>query len=1218
MGVVYRAVREETANEVALKTVDVLREGRLGGIRREIQSLSRLRHPGIVRVLAEGVSEGMPWYAMELLAGMTLRQLIDRARGADVASDDEARRPTERLPERGRDSWWTTALAPPRDRAWSAPRGSSSSSAAAPRGAALMKLLTLVRRLCAPLAFLHGEGFVHRDLKPDNVLVRADGTPVLLDFGLTSQIDLAASRAALEMSGDVVGTAAYMSPEQARGEIVDARADLYSLGCILYEIVTGVVPFDGTPLEMVWRHVNEAPRPPSDRAADLPAPLDALVLSLLAKNPRRRLGHAGMVALRLGEHGAGNGWPTGGPRPRAYLYRAELAGRAAPLQRCREWLHELRRGHGRIACVAGESGVGKTRLVAELGAVAGTQGVIAVAGECSPLPAAAAALGAWRRPLERIADRWRETGAPFPSTAAKILAHHVPAFADLPGVMELPEPVVLPAPAARLRVSDALTAVIAAVTATAPVLLVLDDVQWADDLSLALLASLARWPALPVARLLVVATYRPEDLGEERAATLRALASETLRLERLDASAVATVTAEMLGGDSAPAALAEFLAGESEGNPLFVAEYLRLAVEEGLLARDADGRWRGVDGEGAAAARLLALPSSIRGLLARRLAALGTDARRLVDAAAVVGRESDPADLRAIAGLDEEAANVAARQLVARAVMDETSAGRLRFQHDKIREVAAAALDAASSRALHRAAALAIEARTLAPDERGALAEHWQRSGEPGRAAPHYLAAARHAVATYALATAESFYRSYLAVAPPSPERIAARIALATEVLRVGGRMVQALAEAELARREAVAAGDRAGEAGCLWAVATMQRIVGRWDEAMANFEQALAIHRELPSPREEAADLRGMAAIHADRGTLDEAEKLMHESLAIQRRIGDEAGEALTLDNLGNVMKLAGRLDEARVLYERTLAIHRARAERLREGIVLGNLAALHTACGRPAEAAPLFAQALAIHREVGNRQFEADALGNLATLRYHEGRVAESASLYRQALDVYRAIGDRQVESVMAGNLGNLLLYLGEIDDAEALYRSALDTLEELGDNHSAGIAHGNLGTLRHERGDHDGAARCFERALALLMACGDRLSEGVVRAAYGRHLQESGDPGEAVRQLDLAIEQCRGNPRGEAIAHAFRGAALVDRGALSEAGRDLERAEELLRSTGDRLELVRVFALRAKLARATGSDAEPALREARALADLLGIPRRGPLGRSIAEIE
>src|SRR5262245_16016623 len=293
MGVVYRAEHRETGQTAALKTVRVPRAELLQSIRREIHALARIRHPGVVRILEEGIEAGLPWYAMELLEGTALSRYR-------VAQDPSAET-TAPPPEPASTPWWTRSLPELPDPA--ADGATSASEAPQPNAgrAGVMGVLTLVRRLCSPLAFLHGEGIVHRDLKPDNILVvwdRGSPTPaprspipVLTDFGLAALFGSGTSREALEIGGPASGTLSAIAPEQILGELVDARADLYSLGCLLYELVTGRPPFAGASRGAVlYGHLREEPAAPSKLAEGVPPELDALVLRLLAKEPRQRIG----------------------------------------------------------------------------------------------------------------------------------------------------------------------------------------------------------------------------------------------------------------------------------------------------------------------------------------------------------------------------------------------------------------------------------------------------------------------------------------------------------------------------------------------------------------------------------------------------------------------------------------------------------------------------------------------------------------------------------------------------------------------------------------------------------------------------------------------------------------------------------------------------------------------------------------------------------------
>ena len=268
MGVVYRARHQTTGLEVALKTIRAPAVELVAAFRREVQVLAQLEHPGIVRIIEHDFSADVPWYAMELVEGRSLAALLQRGWSASDVDGDL-----------GPAYVSTLALEPAVARPLSAPV--SSNRGPSYFSTARAELIRLARRICEALAFLHERGLVHRDLKPENVLVRPSGEPVLVDFGLVATFSGHVGRDVLDFA-DAGGTFAYMAPEQKLGRFVDARADLFSLGCILYECITGELPFG--PLGARDFDV-EAPRS-STLSPEVPAELDTLVARLLAGNPR--------------------------------------------------------------------------------------------------------------------------------------------------------------------------------------------------------------------------------------------------------------------------------------------------------------------------------------------------------------------------------------------------------------------------------------------------------------------------------------------------------------------------------------------------------------------------------------------------------------------------------------------------------------------------------------------------------------------------------------------------------------------------------------------------------------------------------------------------------------------------------------------------------------------------------------------------------------------
>src|SRR5262249_34519539 len=236
MGAVYRARHHDSGKWVAIKVVApglASNEVVMQRFEREWEILKQLRHPNIVRLLATGRFSGTPFYAMEYVEGESL----DRA-----------------MARRGRLSW--------------------------------EEVVRLGRPLCDALQHAHAKGIVHRDLKPSNVMILQDGTVKLTDFGIAKDLD----RTAITEANCTVGTAAYMSPEQCRGERdLTPKSDLYSLGVMFYELLTGRKPFDAdSAMEMFMQHVKGKFERPGRLVLDVPVFLDTLVCQMLEKEPERR------------------------------------------------------------------------------------------------------------------------------------------------------------------------------------------------------------------------------------------------------------------------------------------------------------------------------------------------------------------------------------------------------------------------------------------------------------------------------------------------------------------------------------------------------------------------------------------------------------------------------------------------------------------------------------------------------------------------------------------------------------------------------------------------------------------------------------------------------------------------------------------------------------------------------------------------------------------
>ncbi len=1151
MGVVYRGEHRETGKVVALKTVRVLHETMLQGLRREIHALARVSHPGIVRILEEGVHEGAPWYAMELVEGIDLKRYYARLVGQPLGkatameSSSSTRQKTQsiRLDETWSDlpvhedgfeedeasgsaaseksdsseltSLYTSSEPLKLDRSGPVDTGASKIEAKRqearqePQPSLLLgnpeaarAILTVIRRLCATLAYLHGEGIVHRDIKPSNILVRSYGTPVLVDFGLMSHFRGKQNREELDLGRGPAGTVIYMAPEAILNRSFDARIDLYALGCILYELITGRPPFVGkTPKDIVLGHLYIEPLAPSQIVKPLPSELDDLLLSLLAKRPRDRLGHAGRIDSVLARMGADPPSPEAIRPPRAYLYRPEIVGRRQALAVLNGLLTKIHTWGGQFLLVSGETGIGKTRLVQEFARKTSTDGLPTFVGECAPPEARASEekiggtpLYPLRQLLQAVADRCREHGVEeterLLGDRGPLLAHYEPALTGLSYLDPRPEPASLPPGAARLRLFGYLIDLLGALAAERPVVLAIDDLHWADELTSGFLEFLVKSGRLSKVPLLIVASYR----SEERTPAIELLRGQrtvkVLELGRLDEIGVGAMVGDMLAMSPPPKQFVRFLSRQSEGNPFFIAEYLQTAVSTGLLYRDELGHWQ-VKEETEdpktleAIYEALPLPRSLRKLVERRLDIVYPAARTLLECASILGREFPQDLLMEVSGLDEEVVLGLIEDLRTRAVFEEQRMGSLSFVHNRLREAAYDRVGTRRRRELHRRTAVALEHRGPASeDERLAkIGLHWQRAGEEAKARRCYLKAAKITVAHYAHKAAEGLYRAYLSITrEPTTESVLARNELANSVLGIQGRNAEAIEELTKALAEAEEIGDSEALKQTLQNLAFCHRTTGDYEQSRGFINRALSVAHLRADRRFEGACIHHQGTLAWLQGENEEAGRLYRRALEILREAGDRQGEGMCLSNLTIVHWTRGNLDDARRVAEEALHLNRTMKDRRLEGATLSHLAAIHWSQGRLELAQQISEEALAIQRKIGFRTGEGEALTNLAEILRGRGHLDDARKIDEEALSIHREVGNRRAEGVTLGNLASFHHQRGKLDAALNLYQQSLLIHREIGDQRYEASALSHLGSLERDRGRLDSARHLLNEALRL----------------------------------------------------------------------------------------------------------------------------------------
>jgi tetratricopeptide (TPR) repeat protein len=733
MGVVYRARHAVSNSPAAVKMVRSLRANALASLRQETLTLTQIQHPQVVRILDHDLSCSDPWYAMELLEGETLADYLRRT--------------------------WAPGRA----------------GGARARSDQLSEILSLMIALCEPLAAVHNAGLVHCDLKPSNVFLRDFREPVLMDFGLTTRAHGAVGRELLDIGGIPKGTIPYLSPEVIRGQLPDARADLYAFGCILYEGITGSPPFFAESLgRILHMHLHEAPAPARSIVAGIPEELDRLLNRLLAKWPTDRFGHIEEVADALTQVRSGELPRAVAPITR--LFRPQIIARDQPLEQALAACVQAQQARGgRLVAVEGESGIGKTFFANEVCRRGARSGMRVIVGECPAISAlttsnagvSSTPLQPFRPFLEAVADWCRvhgeEQSQALLGWRLSVLAAYEPSLAQLQTRMRSEAP-ALPSMAARERLVQAMLDVLAILSAERPLLLALDDLQWADDLSVAVLQAV-QGEFSESHPLVVLCLYRSDEVGTEFRAIMSGANTLHLRLQRLDAQAIAKLVADMLSVREPLPALVRFLHAHSEGIPFFVAEYLRAAVAERLLARNG-GHWQLITpNDQPDQFPVLAMPTELAGLVRRRLSSLSALELLVLECAAILGRSFNVDVLREVLGLADTHEEVAppVADLVRKDLIEGSDVDGYRFVHDKIREVVNASSSPERRLQLHGCAAAALErqdhARPLIEKRFGQLAFHFRLANQPRKAIDYLEMAAVRALALSANADAAQYIR---------------------------------------------------------------------------------------------------------------------------------------------------------------------------------------------------------------------------------------------------------------------------------------------------------------------------------------------------------------------------------------------------------------------------------------------------------------------------
>ena len=1174
MGVVYEVHDRERNARVALKTIRTELPNALWRFKREFRSLADLDHPNLVRLL-DLVVEGERWYfTMELVEGVDLLAWVrrgysqrnvlpqmTRSQTADVTAHSRGTptqadsRPITRGIRVG-DARTTEALGETAVDPLGAPaQPSGEQSGEQPRPIDVPpydeeRLRAALGQLVDGLMALHGVGKVHRDIKPSNVRVTPEGRVVLLDFGLVADL---ADASDVEDRANVVGTIDFMAPEQAAGGVVGPPADWYAVGVILFVVLTGQLPFRGEPRGVFLRkQALDAPQV-ATLAPFAPPDLATLTDALLRRDPSTRPRGPEIAAALRGEAMEETAVEAGGAatgeaaaRRRASTGsqpRAPFIGRRRELQLLDAVWYDARKSEtAAMVLVEGESGVGKSALArwfaqrladreADLVTVTGRY----FEHEEVPYRAFDAILDGVVRFLEQLEPRAAEALLP---PEAPLVAQLFPVLRSLPGIdaaRGATEAARLDPRTLRQRVFAGVRGLLTALANARPLLVIIDDVQWADADSRALFAAVM---VPPPPQVLVLATLRTP--ASDDAAAARALLwmkklgpVRHLRLGPFGPEEGRALVGALLGDEVAPA-VAEALVEEAGGHPLFIDALCRHRVLVGT--------------ETAAPPRL---EDAIRG----RVDALPESARELLSLLSLAdGPVVEEAARRAL-GLEViELARATFALKGAHLVRParERNQDAIEPFHDRVRQAVRTRLDAAAQRAGHERLARALEAIGWPDPE--VLYAHWQLAGDARRAAHHAAVAAEHAAELLAFDRAAALYAEALALDPDGDPAEQHRLRVRRgEALANAGRGPEAAAAFT-----AAVPGAPAGEALDLRRRAAEQLLrSGRIDEGLEAVRVVLrAAGFSMPgSPRSALLafvmrraqlKLRGLGFVERDAS-----------------QIPDE--ELMRVDSSWSIAGVLGMVDTIRGAYFQTLHLMLA----LRAGEPFRVARALTTEAAFSATGGTATAARTA--EVLGEAQRLAERLRAPYLLGWTRGIAGVAAGLEGRFADAVPLCeeGEAILREQCAGTAWELssisffrvwsMAYVGNLDGARrrrgGAERDRARRSLRRGDHAQRPVDDGGDGG-RSPRGGARGHRRDDEGLVARRIFC--RAFLGADRRGAARSL--SGRSGDGVGAHRVALGGARevASPAGAALAHRGVAAARARGGGAGGAGEGAARAE------------------------------------------------------------
>ncbi len=1050
----------------------------------EAEGVSRIDHPNIARIQEIGYIEDMHYVVMEPIAGQSLSSLLQRQRMLSIEDS-----------------------------------------------------ISIITQLCEALSTIHGQGIVHKSINPDNILILAGTDPPqikLINFAIAQIKDFSK----ITEMDDIIATFSYMPPEQS-GMLkrkVDNRSDLYSLGIVFYQLLTGQRPFGGNDISsIIHHHIAMLPESPSDYNSAIPEVLGRIALKLIEKEPDRRYQNAGNVLNDLKRFLSGErDFLLVAEEPATIIGSSkELVGREAEYEALIRMFDETLRGHGAVCLIHGEQGIGKTRLIEEL--VNGIYyhqgtfiGVSAIEGE-NKIP-----YGTIKDALNRYLKFFNDYPDAKKETVMRVLRDEIghlgeiliklePAMSEIFGV---PPPLVQLSPEReRKRFLMTISRFFYSLSVVENgIVLIVDNLQWLDDNSFAfLLESVKHIENYPM---MVVGIYRDDDTPKPQglidlteSLEMGRYPYREIALRPLDKISMNRYIASLMQVPMTSAEdLSEIIMNYSRGNPYYAVEILRQLIEEKAIAvqdHSLSIRQDVIQG--------ITILNSAFDIILKRVSLLDEKEVSVLSYAAVMGVIFEiELLLRMTKYSDEDVIGSIDRAIELQLIQkDVRGRGRFMFTHRRIRELLYRNIPAAKRKALHLTVARILEKSPSGDIDSVVfdIAHHYIEADEKDKILEYAFPAGIKAKENYANDDAIKYLTMVRGMLEESGRKGQAQwlecMQHIGQILLTTGKFNEAIeVYLELLEYET----GKINKAGINRQISQAYFSKGDWQECERYAQRGLSLLGE-KIPLRKMMVITGLAK-----------EIIAYYLQFITRLWGPGSIRSAAREKYKVIINQHMTLSWMYILSDITKFVHsvlrminisRSKIGTSKElGMSIAVFASLLMVV-------PLFRKAIKYHEiALVMRQDIKDQLGIAQSMQFmgyaycYQGEYGMSISYFMQSREIFTRVGDVWETAMVNNGLGYDYYYIGQYDDMIACFRNYLDSSEKINDHYGISVSCANLSMAYTQKGDLEKAEQYGMRALSLSRSRELWYPHCFASINYGYLMMEKGDYDEAVNYFDIAL--------------------------------------------------------------------------------------------------